>query len=518
MREIFKLHKDELIKLLEVNKGNISDTGKVFCKLHNLEYDDTKYRRCLSKFFEKEDLTNNKLRLEDTEQYKEATKRTLQKTSRYIITYEQNNTPLNKNFWSNILKYKNHINAELSVITGVYKNPNPKYSVLDDYYWNDETLTYRDANRHSIHKYITIASDVKLLPTAVHPLSTMSSLSDSESIILGHPKLSMTTEATLKKQARKYLFTTGAVTLPNYSDSKAGKKAESKHKFGFVIVEIKDDKTFFIRQVEADKEGNFYDLGNYVENEVVYNVNKVKGIVFGDIHGNHVDKELFKTMKEVCDKFNPNHIVFHDVVDGESVNNHIIKNPIEQYHRYKKGNHLIKKEIEQLKDLVRPFSKYNVIIPRANHNDRFDRYLISNDWKKDIANADEYLKYLSLNFQGRLQKGIIAYELEEAFDNIVCLDYDDSFEVGGYEVGQHGHIGANGSKGSNKAFWKLNRKCIKAHDHTLYREDDTFSVGTCTEMDLGYNKGMSSWGQGMAIIHQNNIAQLVAFHKTEYTI
>jgi hypothetical protein len=56
----------------------------------------------------------------------------------------------------------------------------------------------------------------------------------------------------------------GAITKSNYTDSKSGKVGDFHHTLGS-IVEIKDDETFFVRQVTADdKSGDFSDLYNRV--------------------------------------------------------------------------------------------------------------------------------------------------------------------------------------------------------------------------------------------------------------
>ena len=60
------------------------------------------------------------------------------------------------------------------------------------------------------------------------------------------------------------MLTTGACTVKNYTDSKSGKKGEFHHTLGFVIVEIKDDETFFIRQVHGNP-SIFFDLLLYFQ-------------------------------------------------------------------------------------------------------------------------------------------------------------------------------------------------------------------------------------------------------------
>jgi hypothetical protein len=95
-------------------------------------------------------------------------------------------------------------------------------------------------------------SDVKIQPTAVNPMSSMEGLSGINSCVFGAPKVQMEMIPVIEGSQPKMMVTTGAVTLSNYTDSKSGKKGEFHHTLGFVVVEIKDDDTFFIRPVTAE--------------------------------------------------------------------------------------------------------------------------------------------------------------------------------------------------------------------------------------------------------------------------
>ena len=137
-------------------------------------------------------------------------------------------------------------------------------------------MKYADANRHDIHKYVSIMSDVKVQPTAVNPMSGMQGMSGVNSCVFGSPKVQMEMIPVLEGNKPKMMLTTGSVTMKNYTDSKAGKKGEFHHVYGFAVVEIKDKDTFFVRQVTADdKSGAFSDLYYRVENG---SVSKIKSI------------------------------------------------------------------------------------------------------------------------------------------------------------------------------------------------------------------------------------------------
>lgn len=518
-----KFNKKQQKKILEYYKKNtnITNVARQYCDFYNLSEDYKivdKVRKNISNFLNLKGITNNTIRLEDTKEFKDATKRELSNKKYYIITWEQNETPLHKNFWKNILSYKEFLNAELSVILGRYKNPTSVFVDKKHENWNEETKPYWDASRSDIHKYLTVLSDVKISPTRKYPLTGLQGLSQGKSIIVGHPKLHLKTEPTLNGYPKKMLFTTGAVTVPNYTDSGAGAISKGVHKLGFVIVEVKDKEIFFIRQVEADDKGNFIDLCYEVKDQSVKTINKALGLVCGDTHHLHIDKKIDEQNDKICEYFNVDNVVLHDVIDGESCNNHKIKSPVQQYIRYDNQEHLIEKELDDLGLWLNNKLEYNPIVVKSNHDDRFDRVL-DNDWRKDIPNSLFYLEYTAKKLRGEITIGVVPYYINQKFgEKIKCLDYVDSFKIGKYECSQHGDWGSNGAKGSPTSFRDLEIPIILAHTHTPYRADDTFYVGTNSKLILDYNKrGMSSWIQANLLIAKNGIAQHIIFINGEFT-
>ena len=87
------------------------------------------------------------------------------------------------------------------------------------------------------------------------------------------------------------------------------------------------------------------------------------------------------------------------------------------------------------------------------------------------------------------------------------LGKNDSYTVKGWELGHHGDIGTNGSRGGLNQFRNLNSKVVVAHYHSPERKDGALSVGTSTKLRMGYNLGPSRWMHGHVIIHPNGKAQ-----------
>jgi hypothetical protein len=101
----------------------------------------------------------------ESEQYELAKKRIADKSKKYfLITWAQNNTPIHDKFFQNMKAYAEHLNADIHVIAGRYKNPTSVFTDKDFDSWDDKVVPYLDANRHDIHKYVSVMSDLKIQP------------------------------------------------------------------------------------------------------------------------------------------------------------------------------------------------------------------------------------------------------------------------------------------------------------------------------------------------------------------
>jgi hypothetical protein len=460
----------------------------------------------------------------EPEQYIKAKQKQINlEKNRFIITWAQNNTPINVKFLKNIEAYAEHINADIHVIAGRYKNPTSIWTneQENEEFWDSRILKYLDANRHDVHKFLSILSDIKIQPTAVNPMVGMQALSGVNSCVFGSPKVQLEMIPVLENNVPKMMLTTGAITLQNYTDSKSGKVGAFHHTFGFAIVEISDENVFHVRQVTADdKSGNFSDLFYRVENGNVTELNKIEAIILGDLHCGHHDEDVLKATFKLTSKLSPTHVVLHDVFDGDSISHHQMKDPFVQYGKEVQGTNDLGKEIDNMMGVLDNFIHFeNVVIVRSNHDDFVDRWLKNEDWKKQptFKNAPLYME-LSARLLKQYGKGnehvigVIPELIKERFPKYITLDRSASYKVkGGWELGQHGDISANGSRGSLINFRKLNTKIIVGHYHTPGRKDGALSVGTSTKLRVGYNIGPSSWLQSHVIIHNDGKAQHINF-------
>lgn len=477
-------------------------------------------------------------------QFEEAKKKKVnKKKKRFIVTWAQNNTPVHEIFFRNIEAYAKEIDAEIIVIAGRYKNPTSVFTDKSFDTWHSRVMPYLFAGNQKLHKHLVVVGDVKISPTAVMPMTAMEGFSGEESCIFGHPKVQMNMVPVLDGCPPKKMMTTGACTLPNYTDSKAGKKGEFHHTLGFVIAEIKDNKTFFSRQVTAEDNGNFNDLYysvsfeggnkklnvipglNFLSREIegkskIRKNKEIDAAILGDIHSGLEDKDVMdSTLNILFKKLKPKKVVLHDIFDGYSISHHDEKDPFAQFHNEVDGNNDLEEEIRLMLECLKPFEKYDTIIVRSNHDDFLDRWLKRIDWRKasTMKNSVAYMKFATLLLQRQAEKGIIPYVINERYPKMTTLGRSDSYRIGSWEVGQHGDVGASGSRGSINQFRRLNAKMIIGHSHSPNRKDGVIQVGTSTHLRIGYNIGPSAWLQSHAIIHADGKAQQIDFVSGEFT-
>lgn len=463
----------------------------------------------------------------ESEQYEKAKTKKADKTKkRFIITWAQNNTPVHTKFFENVLAYAKFLDAGIHVIAGRYKNPTSVFTDVEYDVWADEVLPYLDANRHDIHQHLRVMSDIKIQPTANNPMSGLQSMSGINSCIFGSPKIQMEMIAVLEGNYPKMMLTTGAVTKMNYTDSKSGKKGEFHHTFGFVVVEIKDNKIFYARQVTADDNtGSFTDLYNKISNGKIQRVKECSALIWGDLHYGQHDEDVFNKTMELSNILKPEHVVLHDIFDGYSINHHERKDPFIQVAKEIQGRNDLQKELNDLKVGLKRFDKFkNVVIVRGNHDDFLDRWLKDEDWRKHPTpkNAAAYAMYMQILLQQHSNasarvKGVLPAIINKEFPKFKTLGLNDTYKVGNWELGQHGHVGKNGSRGSFMQFRGLNTKMVTAHSHTPQRKDGALCVGTTTRLRMGYNNGPSSWLHSHVIIHLDGKAQHINFIAGEYT-
>ncbi len=463
---------------------------------------------------------------------------------RYVVTSAQNATPVHVGFYSAIQKYCEMNDAQLIVIKYRYKNPT---SILtqaqkDDEYWASELTEYLCDDVVRLSNSLIVMGKVKIQPTATEPTSGFEGYTGNDSVIFGHPKIELKTVATPSQKLPKILTTTGAITLPNYTDSKSGWKGQFHHSLAATIVELDDGDLFHLRHIHGDDvTGAFYDIDSHYTADGVTRGCRVAALITGDSHAEFVDPLVRKATdandgKSIVDVVNPEMRCYHDVMDFYARNHHHKNNGIIRYGKHHFGRDNVEEGLQVVADYIDENNRSNIlnVVIKANHDEAFDRWLEECNPENDPENARFY-HYMRYNQYKSIQMTETGFSSMDPFEfwcknpesqkglksisNTVFLKRNQSLVVNGVELGFHGDVGPNGSKGSRKSFAKIGPKVVIGHSHSPGIYEGCYQVGTSSRLDLEYTKGApSSWMHTHALIYPDGKRTLINIIKGKWRL
>lgn len=448
---------------------------------------------------------------------------TLKGAKAFIVTAAQNATPVHGAFWANLLKAAEHYKAQLVVIPLRYKNPTSAWtgSQENKEYWSPEVRDYLMNQRLRINKNLSVLGDIKIVPTASSPLTGLEGFTGLESTIVGHTRLQLKSVATPGTKMAKLMTTTGACTVKNYTDSRAGKSGDFHHTLGAVLVEMEGGK-FWLRHLNANTLGEFTDLDKRFTSAGVIDAPPPEAIALGDTHVEFTDASVDKATfgpKGIVTQLRPRRIFWHDLMDGYSVNPHHEGNPFNKIAKRKGMKDSAAREVRRTIEFLRERTPdYTVsFLVGSNHDDFLRRWIINEDWKLDPVNAEFYLEsalamvqHTRMGTGGAEYPSPFAYWVEqEKIPRVHCLSADESFSLKDIEMGMHGHQGPNGARGSIRNIRRVGVKSIIGHSHSPGIDEGCMQIGTSSRLRLEYNGGPSSWLHAHAIVHADGKRQLV---------
>lgn len=447
---------------------------------------------------------------------------------RFVITSAQNATPIHKRAFETLVNYCKHNNAQLLVVPYRYKNPTSRWSqaARNDDWWAKELAPYIMGERVQLNPHIVLLGDIMMQPTAERPVNGLETHTGEDSGIMGHPKLELTTIATPQQRLPKILSTTGAITVKNYIESKAGKKGEHHHTFGAALVEI-DGSRFHLRQLNMKNDGSFCDLLSEYSGDKVTQYDRVSGLVMGDTHVEVIDPSVvdatFLRPDSIVNYLKPKALVWHDVFDGTSVNHHERGRLFHEFAKFHAQRRNVEAELTrtyEFIDKVTPPNTKNIFVP-SNHNSFLREWVENINPKLDPENvmfwAETFLA-MARNGTRWTPSGVevcdpFAYwgtkKLKTA-KQAVFLHRGQSHLIEDIEVGYHGDKGPGGARGSRQSYRKIGVKTIIGHTHGPGIMDGTYQVGTSSRLDLTYTSGsLSNWLHTHCVVYPNGERSLI---------
>jgi hypothetical protein len=471
---------------------------------------------------------------------------------RFIVTSAQDATEVHHPFLTNLEAYRDHLQAQAPcemMIAGftynkkLFENHDPD----KEPYWDPRIEQYRVQERIRLGDRVDFCGEMNTMPTAKTPLTGFETYTRSRWGIFPHAKVQLRSVPTMKNAPAKIVMTTGAVTKPNYVRKRAGIEASFHHALGAVLVEIAADGTFFCRHLLGEADGSFYDLDirvqtMQVEKGVTFasitSGHRAKAINWGDLHVAQIDPDvadvsfgykptdrkstsgrrnwLFTRSDSILDTLKPEYQFFHDVADFQSRNHHNLRDPHHMYALFCEGVDSVEEELREVAKFIHHTARdfCQTVVVESNHDLALRRWLKEADYRQDPLNAEFFLECQKQTYRAIRQRNhrfsIFEHVLTQHYgdEDIYCQDVrflreDESFLVLDIEKGMHGHLGANGARGTPHTFVRAGAKSTTGHTHSCEIRDGAYVSGTTSKLDMGYNKGLSSWSHSHVLTYPN---------------
>jgi lambda repressor-like predicted transcriptional regulator len=367
---------------------------------------------------------------------------------------------------------------------------------------------------------VWVRGDIKIQATAADPLSGMQPLAGDKWAIFGHSQMSLEPIATPSNELPGRMYSTGVITQKSYSKTKIGAKAAFHHITGALLVEITGKKAF-IRQLNADSNGHIYDLTDLYTPEGIERDQQALSLTTGDEHVKwmlpNVLKATYTRSDSLINTVRAQYIIRHDVLDGYAGSHHHINHFTTEYKKWFHGQANYQEELDQVVTHINDTTPTdwdctNVLVKDSNHHEHLDWWLERADDRKDHLNADLICTLRNAQREAiRNETGHSAFELYLKPRLTVPTIFTDSqtpFMLGGVDFSQHGHRGANGSRGSARGFANTTHKATIGHTHSARIVKSVHQVGKSCKT-LEYEAGLSSHTNTHSLQYMNGKRTLI---------
>lgn len=370
-----------------------------------------------------------------------------------------------------------------------------------------------------------ILSTIKMSAKQLQPLTGLKRIGQKQgSSVFASPKqfLEFATNSNSNTDIPRALMTTGAITKSDYRtemymSERTAYLADQDHTLGAIIVEIKNGRIFFFRQVQFEpKTGAFCDLDKkYFANGKVEKITSSL-VQLGDYHVLSTDPVAKKMAKDLVELTKPDYMTLEDFFDGMTINPHERHNTVSLSKKSKDGLLNLEAELLANKREIDDLCKWpvkEIVMKYGNHEDFLKRYLCDGAFMDEPQNKIMGMK-LTIALE-ELEIMPLEYAMREIFgleqpDKVKFLSINDSFKVNGIENGAHGHMGRGGRR--NPALSELEDcygACNVGHNHSAAIFRSVYRAGTSTYLKLSYNDGPSAWTVTHTLQHRNGSRQLI---------
>ena len=439
-------------------------------------------------------------------------------SKRFVITTAVNGCEVHDKFYASIKNFCKENDAQLLVL--VASDPasgrDKQWGTISARLQN-EAIVLEDTSLNSN----VFISTIKLSAKHIDPTTGLGRIGQRNgTFIYASPKQRLKAVPVSNSSLPHFMMTTGAITVSNYDtdlymSQRTAYIAKNDHVLGAVIVEIVNDEQYHFRQIQADSKGCFYDLGvKYMPNSK--QAVRPEAFVLGDWHAGSTDPLARKAWEDIAKLTKPKRILLHDAFDGISINHHEKHAKLLKAQRAENGQLCLSSELNILAKDIKDLTVLadEIVVVKSNHDQFLERYLQEGKYVDDPQN---HRISLVLALQVLDRKDPLKYAVnsmclkddKKVIDKVKWLSIDDDYRIEGIQCGAHGHLGANGSRGSLEAMETAYGNSVSGHSHTPQILRGAWCVGTSSLLKLEYNRGASSWLHSSCLIYPGGARQLI---------
>ena len=372
-----------------------------------------------------------------------------------------------------------------------------------------------------------LISSIKVTAKQFNPTASLEGIvgKEQKSIFVAATKNRLKSTPAFPGEIPHILATTaGALTKNDYDNDhfmsqRTSKIASYYHTLGARVIELdRETGNFYTRELVI-KEGSLVDLGTeYRAGERPKKVDKAVKVL-GDSHAGQQDMELCRAIFTCLDDIGVvNELVLHDLCNSASISHHTSDDVVKRLELIVNDDDVLVNEINQVVkylNLVSGAPHINkVSVVPSNHDNHIYKWVKSGRAfsDKDFRNIPTYCKLVLAVHEGKVNNVLqflvenVATEKLMFPEKIQWLAKDTHYKYCGIELSLHGDKGANGARGSLKTFQNAVSNAIVGHSHSMNILDDVYQVGTTSEMDLGYNEGLSTWTRTCCIGYNEGLS------------
>lgn len=443
------------------------------------------------------------------------------RVERWLLTAAQDDTDVHPRFLSNLLAYAQYLGARLLVAGFTYQHVIHTDRLT-------KTATYRPEIRDFLRfdpmdcGAVLFCAEMNTLPTAQRPLSDLLTYSRGRTAVFPHAKHALEAVPVPRGAVPVQVMTTGAVTVPNYIEKKAGLKAQFHHILGAVIVEATADGAW-CRHISAEPDGSFQDLDRRVSGGHVSPGERAWAVTLGDVHAPYADEGITRWLwgteaDSLIEALRPRFAFLQDLCDFRPINRHSGACPHHRARMFAARESCVEDHVRAGARVVREVERPWLVpvVVGSNHDAWLTLWARNPGGHADPENA-AYWHRCNLAVHQAIAAGddgfdLFRWALREAdarrLEGVDFVPAGGSHVIlqdrgGGIECGAHGHEGPNGSRGTARALSRVATRMNTGHAHSPAIVDGVFQAGVTGHLDQGYNRGPSGWAHAHVITYPN---------------